>query len=224
MAKFPYKNILEGVKHIWTKSQGPDAEGAAVTANPLTVGYKDAEGKATGVTPTNMLPVGDAAAQAKLADILTKLSADPATQTTLAQILAKIIAEPATEAKQTALNALIGEVQATPTANTLLARLKNLEDVLNHVVATPITGVATVTATAAEIFAGVARLAGRRKMLIKNEDPVLRIRIGGLSVTQQNGFPVEPGAVLELDFDPTDDTPIYAVSEGVAVAVAVMEY
>jgi hypothetical protein len=224
MAKFPYKNILEGVKHIWTKSQGPDAEGAAVTANPLTIGYKNAEGKATGVTPTNMLPVGDAAAQAKLADILTKLSADPATQTTLAQILAKIIAEPATEAKQTALNALIGEVQAAPTANTLLARLKNLEDVLNHVVATPITGVATVTATAAEIFAGVARLAGRRKMLIKNEDPVLRIRIGGLSVTQQNGFPVEPGAVLELDFDPTDDTPIYAVSEGVAVAVAVMEY
>lgn len=102
--------------------------------------------------------------------------------------------------------------------------LPNRNDVLNHVVATPITGVATVTATAAEIFAGVARLAGRRKMLIKNEDPVLRIRIGGLSVTQQNGFPVEPGAVLELDFDPTDDTPIYAVSEGVAVAVAVMEY
>ena len=135
MAKFPYKNILEGVKHIWTKSQGPDAEGAAVTANPLTIGYKDAEGKATGVTPTNMLPVGDAAAQAKLADILTKLSADPATQTTLAQILAKIIAEPATEAKQTALNALIGEVQAAPTANTLLARLKNLETKVDAIIA-----------------------------------------------------------------------------------------
>ena len=135
MAKFPYKNILEGVKHIWTKSQGPDAEGAAVTANPLTVGYKDAEGKATGVTPTNMLPVGDAAAQAKLADILTKLSADPATQTTLALILAKIIAAPATEAKQTALNALIGEVQAAPTANTLLARLKSLEDKIAAIIA-----------------------------------------------------------------------------------------
>jgi len=135
MAKFPYKNILEGVKHIWTKSQGPDAEGAAVTANPLTIGYKDAEGKATGVTPTNMLPVGDAAAQAKLADILTKLSADPATQTTLAAILEKIIAAPATEAKQTALNALIGEVQAAPTANTLLARLKNLETKVDAIIA-----------------------------------------------------------------------------------------
>ena len=109
MAKFPFKNILEGTKHLWTKSQGPDAEGAAVTANPLTIGYKNASGNATGVTPTEALPVGDATAQAKLADILTKLSADPATQTTLAQILAKIIAEPATEAKQTALNALIGE-------------------------------------------------------------------------------------------------------------------
>ena len=57
MAKFPYKNILEGVKHIWTKSQGPDAEGAAVTGNPLTIGYKNASGNATGVTPTNALPV-----------------------------------------------------------------------------------------------------------------------------------------------------------------------
>ena len=43
-------------------------------------------------------------------------------------------------------------------------------------------------------------------------------------MTQQNGFPIEPGAVLELDFDPTVDTPIYAISEGVAVSVAVMEY
>lgn len=48
----------------------------------------------------------------------------------LVNILAKIIASPATEAKQTALNALIGEVQANPTANTLLARLKALEDKL----------------------------------------------------------------------------------------------
>ena len=134
MAKFPYKNILEGVKHIWTKSQGPDAEGAAVTANPLTIGYKDAEGKATGVTPTNMLPVGDAAAQAKLADILTKLSADPATQTTLAQISAKIIAAPATEAKQdtlighvdgveSALAAVLAKLSADPATQTTLAAI-----------------------------------------------------------------------------------------------------
>ena len=57
MAKFPFKNILEGTKHLWTKSQGPDAEGAAVTGNPLTIGYKNASGNATGVTPTNALPV-----------------------------------------------------------------------------------------------------------------------------------------------------------------------
>ncbi len=102
--------------------------------------------------------------------------------------------------------------------------LPNRDDVLNHVISAPVTGVVTVTATAAEVFAGAARLPGRRKMLIKNEDPFLRIRVGGLLLTQQNGFPIEPGAVLELDFDPTVDTPIYAVSEGVAVAVAVMEY
>lgn len=102
--------------------------------------------------------------------------------------------------------------------------LPNRDDVLNHVISTPVTGVVTVTATAAEIFARATRLPGRRKMIIKNEDLVLRIRVGGLSLTQQNGFPIEPGAVLELDFDPTVDTPIYAISEGVAVSVAVMEY
>ena len=56
------------------------------------------------------------------------IAKDFATQTTLAAILAKMIEAPATEAKQTALAALIGEVQASPTANTLLARLKSLED------------------------------------------------------------------------------------------------
>ena len=49
-------------------------------------------------------------------------------ESALASILAKLIAAPATEAKQTALAALIGEVQTSPTANTLLARLKSLED------------------------------------------------------------------------------------------------
>jgi hypothetical protein len=53
---------------------------------------------------------------------------DYATQTTVAAILNKIISAPATEAKQDALAALIGEVDADPTANTLLARLKSLED------------------------------------------------------------------------------------------------
>ena len=60
-------------------------------------------------------------------------SKDFATQTTLAAILAKLIAAPATEAKQDALAALIGEVQASPTANTLLARLKSLEDKIDDI-------------------------------------------------------------------------------------------
>jgi len=62
-------------------------------------------------------------------------STDFATQTTLAAILAKIITAPSTEAKQDALNALIGEVQASPTANTLLARIKSLEDKLAAIIA-----------------------------------------------------------------------------------------
>jgi hypothetical protein len=88
---------------------------------------------------------------------------------------------------------------------------------------TPITGIKTVTATAAEIFAGSSRLSGRRKMILKNEDMILRFLIGPSGVTQQNGFPIEPGAIFELDFDPTVDVPIYAISEGANLNVAVME-
>jgi hypothetical protein len=84
----------------------------------------------------------DFATQTTLSQILAKIIAAPATEakqdtlighvdgveSALASILAKIIDAPATEAKQDALAALIGEVQASPTANTLLARLKSLED------------------------------------------------------------------------------------------------
>jgi hypothetical protein len=67
---------------------------------------------------------------------------DFANQTTLVAVLAKIIAAPATEAKQDTLNAKdfatsakqdalsnkVGEVQATPTSNTILGRLKDVWD------------------------------------------------------------------------------------------------
>ena len=102
--------------------------------------------------------------------------------------------------------------------------LPNRDDVLNHVFKSPITGVKTVTATAAEIFAGTSSLTGRKKMLLKNEDSILRFRVGSSTVTQQNGFPVEPGGVLELDFDPEVAVPVYAISEGAAIQVAVIEY
>lgn len=61
-------------------------------------------------------------------------SKDFATQTTAAAILAKLIAAPSTEAKQDALAALIGEVDADPTANSLLARLKSLEDKIDAII------------------------------------------------------------------------------------------
>lgn len=102
--------------------------------------------------------------------------------------------------------------------------LPSRDDSLNRTVRTPVTGVATVTATAAEIFAGGSRLAERRKMILKNESASQRIRIGSVSITQQNGFPIEPGAVFEIEFDPETDVSIYAISEGNNVEVSVMEY
>jgi hypothetical protein len=87
----------------------------------------------------------------------------------------------------------------------------------------PVVGVKTVTATAAEVFAGASAKANRRKLLIKNESNTLRFRVGPSSVTQQNGFPVEPGAVVEFQFDPATAVAIYAISEGTSLSAAVME-
>lgn len=81
-------------------------------------------------TSAGKLAVRASEVESLLNDIKGK---DFATQTTLAAILAKIITAPSTEAKQDALNALIGEVQASPTANTLLARLKSLEDKIDKI-------------------------------------------------------------------------------------------
>lgn len=102
--------------------------------------------------------------------------------------------------------------------------LPNRDDVLNYVFKTPVVGVKTVTATATEIFAGSSRLNGRKKMLLKNEDQILRFRIGSNTVTQQNGFPLEPGGVIELDFDPEIAVSVFAISEGAAMKIAVIEY
>ncbi|MDD3892957.1 MAG: hypothetical protein PHE03_11720 [Bacteroidales bacterium] len=78
----------------------------------------------------NKLAVRASEIETLLSDIKSK---DFATQTTAAAILAKLIAAPSTEAKQDALAALIGEVDADPTANTLLARLKSLEDKIDAI-------------------------------------------------------------------------------------------
>uniref|UniRef100_UPI0012FFEA2D hypothetical protein n=1 Tax=Mycobacteroides abscessus TaxID=36809 RepID=UPI0012FFEA2D len=88
---------------------------------------------------------------------------------------------------------------------------------------TPINGTKTVTGTTAELFAGASRLAGRRKMVVKNESADIRIRIGSVSVTSDKGFPVEPGGVFHMDFNPSVDVPIYAASEAGNIQVEVME-
>lgn len=142
---------------------------------------------------------------------------------------------------QAALAAVIGEAAAAPTANTILARLKSLEDKIDAITTgttpavtqltgsietvndNPVTGIKTVTAIAAEIFAGGSAKTNRRKLIVKNEDQSLRLRIGKSDVTQQNGYPVEPGATVEFQFDPNVAVPIYAISEGANLEVAVME-
>jgi hypothetical protein len=89
------------------------------------------DGNPISTDDSNKLAVRATEIESLLNDIKGK---DFATQTTVAAILNKIISAPATEAKQDALAALIGEVDADPTANTLLARIKSLEDKIDAII------------------------------------------------------------------------------------------
>lgn len=101
--------------------------------------------------------------------------------------------------------------------------LAELSGSIETVVDNPATGIKTITTTAAELFAGAYAKTNRRKLIIKNEDQSLRFRIGKADITQQNGFPVEPGAVVIIPFDPAVIVPIYAISEGASLQASVME-
>ncbi len=216
---------------------GPDGQPISVVDNKLAVRAAELETKIEAVRVLLNALAGK----------------DFATQTTLAQILEKMIAAPATEAKQdiiaghvdgveTLLTALKEKDFATQaTLATVLERLQAVERKIDGItdgtapakteltgsiattISSPITGIKTVTATAAEVFAGATRKANRRKLIIRNEDPVLRFRVGKSDVTQQNGFPVEPGATIIFEFDPKTAVPIYAISEGAALKVGVYE-
>lgn len=137
---------------------GPDGNPISTSSGKLAVRATEIESLLNDIkgkdfaTQTTLAAVlaklsADPATQTTLAAILAKIIAAPATEakqdtiigyvdgveSALASILAKLIAAPATEAKQDALAALIGEVQASPTENTLLARIKSLEDKIDAI-------------------------------------------------------------------------------------------
>lgn len=124
---------------------------------------------------------------------------------------------------------LIGDAQAlVATANETNQRAVTLVDqaealMENAIASAPTTGTKTVTSTAAEVFAGASAKAARKYLMIRNESDSLRCLIGGSNVTQQNGFPLEPGAVWERQFHPDIAVPIYAISEGATLKIRVWE-
>ena len=87
----------------------------------------------------------------------------------------------------------------------------------------PITGTKTATSTAAEAFAGASVLLNRKKLIIKNEDAVLRFRVGAVDITQDKGFTVEPKSFVEFVFDPDTYIPIYIIAESADLEVEVYE-
>ncbi|MFZ3132890.1 MAG: hypothetical protein WA125_17730 [Desulfosporosinus sp.] len=99
----------------------------------------------------------------------------------------------------------------------------NLINDIAAVTSDPIVGVKTIVATAVEVFAGASVKTNRRTLNVKNEDPVLRFRLGPSTVNQQTGFPIEPGALVKIKFDPSVAVPIYTISEGASLQVTVWE-
>ena len=96
---------------------------------------------------------------------------------------------------------------------------KNISTTIN----TPVTGVNTLTSVASELRAGSSALANRRKLWIKNLDSSLLLLTGPTTVTQQNGWPVDPGALQYWEFDPAVYVPIYGVSSGASLQYAAWE-
>lgn len=91
------------------------------------------------------------ASQATLASILTQLDvalstrgseatlATLATQTTLASVLTKLDVALSTRLADATFTGRVGEIQASPTANTILERLKQVQDRIGEISATPTT-------------------------------------------------------------------------------------
>lgn len=99
----------------------------------------------------------------------------------------------------------------------------NVELLAQQTISAPSTGTKTVTAIAAEAFAGSAVKPNRKKLIIKNEDAVLRFRVGAVDITQDKGFTVEPKAFVEFAFDPGTYVPIYIIAETADMEVEVYE-
>lgn len=96
----------------------------------------------------------DFATETTTASILAKIIAAPATEakqddaiTELSGILAKITADPSTGAKQDAVAALVGEVDANPTANTVLDRLKAINTSLSTTLSGYVDGIEALLTT-----------------------------------------------------------------------------
>ncbi len=214
-----WQNILDRVNGTEGKVQAEDiiAHGKldALNAKDFATGAKQDSIKAV-LDALNAKDISSSAKQEAIRLLIDALAQkDYATNAELQAVKAELATIKANQISGNQKVQLNGNLEALTSANTAA--------IYNATMRNPVTGLKTVTATAAEVFAGASRLNNRRRMLIRNEDQVLRCRVGSASVTQQNGFPLEPGATIEIEFEPSVYVQIYAVSEGANLQLAVIE-
>lgn len=78
-----------------------------------------------------------------------------------------------------------------------------------------VSGIKTVVATPAAIFAGASALAGRTFMSVRNMDTCVNIKVGGRTL--------EPGQEIQFKFAAATAQTVNAYSNGRAVEVEVVE-
>ena len=80
------------------------------------------------------------------------------------------------------------------------------------------------TETPTEVFASSTVLADRKYLVIRNESASIRLRCGISSTNlQRDGSPIEPGAVVIIQFNTAVATTIYACSEGRSITCHIAE-
>lgn len=111
----------------------------------------------------------------------------------------------------TDLDALKTELMATKTLLGDGSQKAQISASFASVKSAPVVGAKTVTSTAAEVFAGASRLAGRYTMQIHN-DSANTIYWGGSGVLTTNGMPIYAGDTTTLVFDKATATAVYLIA------------
>ena len=199
------KQVLDTLNGAVSTSAGQADIQQAIAALAGIVAKESTLGQAKGALDVISGKVATDQGVGLVASAVEALAQIAATESTLSQAVQK-------------LESIVSRLQNTLTVDGEV-QLKGSNLALRQ---TMVTGAKTVASTAAEIFAGSSRLAGRHAMVVTNTGTDI-VYIGTSDVTTSNGFPLVPQDTLRIEFDPTSSVGMFACTSGPNVQVRVVE-